>query len=97
MVSATDCLISVIKQLQDAITKHKVIEATNEEKAINTLWELLTAPSTTPAHAQTTLVPKTTCPSTNIAVSALNSYSLANAAADVMDSYNLITHHLQMN
>ena len=65
-ISANDCLISSIKHLQDAITKHTVMEATNEGKAIDTLQELLTAPSTTPAHAKTTLVPKTTHLSTNI-------------------------------
>ena len=66
-ISATDCLISAIKQWQDAIAKHTVTEATNEEKAIDTLWEMLTAPSTTKAHAKTTLVPETTCSFTNIA------------------------------
>ena len=68
-ISATDSLISAIKQLQVAITKHTVMEASNEEKAIDTLWELLTAPSTTSAHAKTTLVPETTHSSTNIAAS----------------------------
>ena len=42
-VSATDCLITAIKQLQEATTKHTVTEAVNEEKAINTCQELLTA------------------------------------------------------
>ena len=65
-VSATDCIISAIKQLH-AITKHTVTEATNEEKAINTLWELHTAPTQIKSHDKTTLVPETTCPSTNIA------------------------------
>ena len=46
-VSATDYLFSAIKQLLDPITKHTVTETTNEEKAINTLWELLTAPTQT--------------------------------------------------
>ena len=43
------------------------METTNEEKVIDTLQELLTTPSTTTAHANTPLVHKTTCLSTNIA------------------------------
>ena len=66
-VSATDCLSSAVKQLQDVITKHTVKKATNEEKAIDTLWELLTASLRTKAHAKATLFSETICPSTNIA------------------------------
>ena len=65
-VSATDCLVTAIKQLQDAITKHTVTEAINGEKAMNTLWELLTAHTQPKSYAQATLVPETTCPYTNI-------------------------------
>ena len=66
-VSATDCLITAIKQLQDAITKHTVTEAMNEEKAINTLRELLTPTTQKKSPAKATIVPETTCPYTNIA------------------------------
>ena len=42
-------------------------EATNEEKAFDTLWELLTVPSQPQSSAKATLVHETTCPYTNIA------------------------------
>ena len=66
-ISATDRLIPAIKQLQDAITKHTGMEAINEEKAMDTLRELLTTPATTTACANIPLVLKPTCPSTHIA------------------------------
>ena len=44
-VSATDCLLSAIKQLQDTITQHGVSAATTKEKAIKNLCHLLISPS----------------------------------------------------
>ena len=58
-LSATDCLITAIKQLQDAITKHVVTEATTEEKAIDTFPELLTAPTQPTSPAKAALVSET--------------------------------------
>ena len=55
-ISARDGLISAIKQLQDAITKYTGMEATDKEKAIDTLQELLTTPATATTCANTPLV-----------------------------------------
>ena len=44
-----------------------VTEATNEEKAINTLHEFLTAPTQPTSPAKAALVPETTHPHTNVA------------------------------
>ena len=74
-ISTTDCLITAIKQLQDAITKHVVPAVTTEEKAIDTLRELLTAPTQPKFPAKATLVPETTHPHTNIAI--LNTTNLS--------------------
>ena len=43
------------------------METTNEEKAIDTLWELLPAPTQTQSPAKATLVPEITHPYINIA------------------------------
>ena len=58
-VSATDCLLTAIKQLQDAITQHAVHLVTTKEKAIDTLHELLMPLAKPKSPLKEAIVPET--------------------------------------
>ena len=87
-VSATDHLLTAIKQLQDTITQHAVPLATTEEKAIKYLCDLLTSPS-----QHKTLVNKSMLPETmNHPLNITTAPNIPNMAPTVSHKQNNLPH-----